>query len=255
MARRLSLTIACPAWFPRPRGDGPYYAHFLVTPAGVPPPTRGWPPPRGWRGRRARGSPAHAGMARRGAQQPPPRPRFPRPRGDGPSAGDQLARRRGVPPPARGWPIGRFGLYFSHKGSPAHAGMARGGCSRSWGRRRFPRPRGDGPRIDGHLVHLLGVPPPTRGWPSLRRGPGPGAAGSPAHAGMARPDDPPSHHIWRFPRPRGDGPIPSLGITGELVVPPPTRGWPLAHESHHVGLGGSPAHAGMAPCPGRSAPG
>jgi len=73
-----------PLGFPRPRGDGPLLFTEDQVRAMVPPPTRGWSRPLHGRDRRRRGSPAHAGMVRLRSRRRPGRPRFPRPRGDGP---------------------------------------------------------------------------------------------------------------------------------------------------------------------------
>ena len=49
-------------WFPRPRGDGPYYLQHDGTLPMVSPPTRGWTRQDQRGRRRLRGFPAHAGM-------------------------------------------------------------------------------------------------------------------------------------------------------------------------------------------------
>ncbi len=55
---RLRLT----AWFPRPRGDGPYERDRGQIRDPVPPPTRGWSPVKPVDRAFPAGSPAHAGM-------------------------------------------------------------------------------------------------------------------------------------------------------------------------------------------------
>ena len=148
--------------FPRPRGDGPQVGELVSDTVEVPPPTRGWPQPGSQPTSRAVGSPAHAGMARLRKLSAPPRPRFPRPRGDGPDqvipAGTQVA----VPPPTRGWPWSTSSARASGGGSPAHAGMARRYGRMHDNRNRFPRPRGDGPSLDAYCAAVPLVPPPTR---------------------------------------------------------------------------------------------
>ena len=127
------------------RGDGPLERHPMGGTYEVSPPTRGWtlliaacirqvtgfPATRGWTlallfGEAGRfGFPAHAGM-------------------------DLLARpfRRSLawfPPPTRGWTLLMKHRILPAEGFPAHAGMDRTPTSAATGRRRFPRPRGDGP--------------------------------------------------------------------------------------------------------------
>ena len=193
--------------FPRPRGDGPWRAGDPIALHWVPPPTRGWPPERG--------------LPERGRPE--------------------------VPPPTRGWPLVGLAAYGLRVGSPAHAGMAPCAASSARPAQWFPRPRGDGPLSRAYLSGADLVPPPTRGWP-LKTGPmGHFQRGSPAHAGMA-----PRNTSWpslpvRFPRPRGDGPYDDISLAGIQTVPPPTRGWPLCKHVGARSIGGSPAHAGMAP--------
>ena len=49
-------------WFPRPRGDGPYYEGRGATVQEVPPPARGWSPDHPAVHMEVAGSPARAGM-------------------------------------------------------------------------------------------------------------------------------------------------------------------------------------------------
>ena len=101
----------------------------------------------------------------------PPRPprhenqhRFPRPRGDGVSRTATRALLRPVPPPARGWSrLGR-GEPGHADGSPARAGMVPRRETSGALRRRFPRPRGDGPHGGANRQVIETVPPPARGW-------------------------------------------------------------------------------------------
>ena len=190
------------------------------------------------------------------------RPRFPRPRGDGPP----FCRKRE--------------LTVTPHGFPAHAGMDHwllgqrpripGGVvsppTRGWTvntrfeivepESRFPRPRGDGPvqtrcaetrhYAAGFPAHagmdlcprhlpaircILTVSPPTRGWTLAEMGHQPegGTGVSPPTRGWTRTA------TWLegrpgtsgFPRPRGDGPStnPAPRAALEDRVSPPTRGW------------------------------
>ncbi len=110
--------------FPRPRGDGPAMRLSGPTSVRVSPPTRGWPAPLRFAARHPSGFPAHAGMARCPRLLRSNRFRFPRPRGDGPSAPSALASSSLVSPPTRGWPLHRLRRPTGRRGFPAHAGMA-----------------------------------------------------------------------------------------------------------------------------------
>ena len=157
----------------------------IIELAPVPPPARGWPRVLRLGDRRRVGSPARAGMAPARMKAPCSCVRFPRPRGDGPHCTIKPVLVPRVPPPARGWPRRGSAIHDQAEGSPARAGMA---PCKSWStasKPRFPRPRGDGPRISaGNVVTAL-VPPPARGWPREGAHGRLRADGSPARAGMA----------------------------------------------------------------------
>ncbi len=156
-----------PAWFPRPRGDGPWIKSMHVFRCGVPPPTRGWSRSGGGVRARNQGSPAHAGMVPRSKRRLARVARFPRPRGDGPFIQSVEYRPRMVPPPTRGWSPVKFARPDCVNGSPAHAGMVPPHPARAPRHRRFPRPRGDGPVAAAAGDAAAAVPPPTRGWSRL----------------------------------------------------------------------------------------
>ncbi len=183
-----------------------------------------------------RGSPAHAGMAPPLIMSFTAGLRFPRTRGDGPALAllrwpltlvpphtrgwppkclPRLATRtrssKAVPPHTRGWPRAGFAAARLLRGSPAHAGMAPKPRSCSTNRKRFPRTRGDGPKV---YISAVGNG---------------------------------SFTIARFPRTRGDGPAGEVRPFQPISVPPHTRGWPLVDRLPGVTWDGSPAHAGMAP--------
>ena len=131
--------------FPRPRGDGPWPLGSKADTASVPPPTRGWTQQGQEDGPGGHGSPAHAGMDPTFPESSTKAWRFPRPRGDGPAGTTEILKKQTVPPPTRGWTRADPGGKRRHHGSPAHAGMDPSSTPSCRPRRRFPRPRGDGP--------------------------------------------------------------------------------------------------------------
>ena len=131
--------------FPRPRGDGPGLSR--ETPAGirVSPPTRGWTRFTERIQEQERGFPAHAGMDPSTLPSSNTGARFPRPRGDGPPAGDSRCVHRVVSPPTRGWTSDQQSIWTRSAGFPAHAGMDPTRTASGYPPTGFPRPRGDGP--------------------------------------------------------------------------------------------------------------
>ena len=110
-------------WFPRPRGDGPLAFWIRLVWMEVSPPTRGWTQPRRRIMDRLRGFPAHAGMDPPSREPRAPTPRFPRPRGDGPTLHQVVEPSERVSPPTRGWTSGDWEDLRDAAGFPAHAGM------------------------------------------------------------------------------------------------------------------------------------
>ena len=78
-------------------------------------------------------------------KRPRPEWRFPRTRGDGPSADEGYVLRVGFPPHSRGWTLVMDKAEDGEPVSPALAGMDPLGAGRGWAQYRFPRTRGDGP--------------------------------------------------------------------------------------------------------------
>ena len=233
--------------FPRPRGDGPGNPRLEKAKQSVSPPTRGWTPVAAPAGPDARGFPAHAGMDRRPAPASRPGSGFPRPRGDGPVKSYLPSSDAAVSPPTRGWTSGSRRRSDVRTGFPAHAGMDRsaGGCTTT--PTRFPRPRGDGPHGRRRSPVRMPVSPPTRGWTPCRQRFLPHSRGFPAHAGMDPGSTICATARTGFPRPRGDGPLPSDYFTTLPVVSPPTRGWTPGMGRSRWIRDGFPAHAGMDP--------
>ncbi len=164
MVPSLPIVRVTGSGFPRPRGDGPERLGRRVDRQGVPPPTRGWSVNKSFKARFLLGSPAHAGMVPLTPIVPMKMERFPRPRGDGPATPASARFLSAVPPPTRGWSRYMGKLDMDCVGSPAHAGMVPS-CHREFlAPKRFPRPRGDGPKNSRVGPGGLKVPPPTRGW-------------------------------------------------------------------------------------------
>ena len=89
--------------FPRTRGDGPNQEVEVAYMGVVPPHPRGWSPIQPIGARDNEGSPAPAGMVPGSRLPRPPWGRFPRTRGDGPSAPLTSFAPAPVPPHPRGW--------------------------------------------------------------------------------------------------------------------------------------------------------
>ncbi len=145
MARDHEFCVWLRECFPRPRGDGPTGKEVIDGAAEFSPPTRGWPGS-GIEVREVQSVfPAHAGMARRIERGLRDLFGFPRPRGDGPKKLDAGAMPEKFSPPTRGWPAWQEWQQYRQGVFPAHAGMAREAMRPMPRKRRFPRPRGDGP--------------------------------------------------------------------------------------------------------------
>ncbi len=237
--------------FPRVRGDGPYTTPTIVPLRVVPPRPRGWSRASDNKPASAEGSPASAGMV------PAMSPRirdptgFPRVRGDGPRSPEQLECLRKVPPRPRGWSPKPPELVKSRRGSPASAGMVPLSTKAVYWPVRFPRVRGDGPRVSARPSKTRLVPPRPRGWSLFTRQRHNDGAGSPASAGMVPLCRARNVAAHGFPRVRGDGPRRCCVDIVRHPVPPRPRGWSRAGGGRRRLHAGSPASAGMVPpwCP------
>ena len=194
--------------FPRPRGDGPAAGVADASSGRVSPPTRGWTSERSAHRHPRSGFPAHAGMDPRSRSSRSPSRWFPRPRGDGPKTEVVDALAELVSPPTRGWTPVALIAPQQPFGFPAHAGMDPLPDGEEGRTPRFPRPRGDGPSRRNAATPRPPVSLPTRGWTLIEHAPAGGNAGFPAHAGMDRLPRDDGVLVNRFPRPRGDGPLP-----------------------------------------------
>ncbi len=186
MARLFLHFLHFAGCFPRPRGDGPDARFANAAVVEFSPPTRGWPDFPAHGGRDYGVFPAHAGMARASLGNHCRTKCFPRPRGDGPNTLTKPAHTSKFSPPTRGWPVRLAPHWPRRRVFPAHAGMARNAEPQNRKNHCFPRPRGDGPRIQQRRVHRFLFSPPTRGWPVVPVVHGASPDVFPAHAGMAR---------------------------------------------------------------------
>ena len=116
-------------------------------------------------------------------------------------------------------------------------------------RTRLPRMRGDGPLTADGWRDLKTAPPHARGWSRLRVRPHRRLRGSPACAGMVPPSISGGIRSCRLPRMRGDGPRTSVNICDRTLAPPHARRWSHARRLERAAARGSPACAGMVPCP------
>ena len=233
--------------FPRTRGDGPSYGQHCPCHLLVPPHPRGWSQNAASPSATTSGSPAPAGMVPFAAFFQKSSAGFPRTRGDGP----RLKLGRGsalmVPPHPRGWSHATHGLAHRAPGSPAPAGMVPISACATNTTFRFPRTRGDGPCNHGSYHYVALVPPHPRGW-SLVPMPRPHMGrGSPAPAGMVPLSTGSGSRMTRFPRTRGDGPLPITNRPNAQTVPPHPRGWSPSRMADTRLRLGSPAPAGMVP--------
>ncbi len=172
--------------------------------------------------------------------------RFPRPRGDGPETVPSVDGISEFSPPTRGWPDMEPPDCNRRDVFPAHAGMARVLAALNARTSRFPRPRGDGPRLGADPFMVLQFSPPTRGWPVLGGDERGESLVFPAHAGMARRRACSRSPANCFPRPRGDGPWQIWWLNERGGFSPPTRGWPEHSPTLEPTRTVFPAHAGMA---------
>src|SRR5690606_18616675 len=171
-----------------------------------PPHARGWTRRQTCTPRRARLSPARAGM------DPTPTPGpggvcpLPRTRGDGPAVSSASRHISASPPHARGWTCAPLHFRPHTSLSPARAGMDPLKEAPRKSTEALPRTRGDGPLSVVTAPALSFSPPHARGWTRYGVEGAALMALSPARAGMDptyprqdRGQDP-------LPRTRGDGP-------------------------------------------------
>ena len=149
--------------FPRTRGDGPRRSSLSTGSALFPPHARGWTVPEAVADGVLQVSPARAGMDPYRRVRSPHVSRFPRTRGDGPSAPSPSRSATAFPPHARGWTLRTVAESVSNRVSPARAGMDPSRTRSTGARRCFPRTRGDGPEAEARMPRKREFPPHPRG--------------------------------------------------------------------------------------------
>ena len=186
MARTPAPRPTPAARFPHPRGDGPDGGRAADGASRISPPAWGWPAVPVGPLFRLDDFPTRVGMAR-------PRPessclsrRFPHPRGDGPQTRNKSKTTARISPPAWGWPGQQAPDRAADGDFPTRVGMARSLPRLKPIPRRFPHPRGDGPRAYGAFAGELAISPPAWGWPGAGENTCRRREDFPTRVGMAR---------------------------------------------------------------------
>ena len=107
---------------------------------------------------------------------------------------------------------------------PACAGMDRRPSRRRAVRGRFPRVRGDGPRLPRRSLHARPFSPRARGWTVFTDADAAMTHVFPACAGMDRGPGRGRFRTSRFPRVRGDGPGSGTAVVVTVYVFPACAG-------------------------------
>ena len=169
---------------------------------------------------------------------------YPRPRGGTRLRGTLYSRQIGLSPPTRGNPVSVAMPGRADRSIPAHAGEPSASPLPQASASVYPRPRGGTAAVERLAESPLGLSPPTRGNPAIRREQRELVGSIPAHAGE------PPHTRRRlrlcrvYPRPRG-GTLAAVSAQHPRPgLSPPTRG-----NRRAVRAGGGfsrsiPAHAG-----------
>ena len=236
-------------WLPRTRGDRPLSQFLRHPPGQAPPHPRGSTPHDLPPDPRLRGSPAPAGIDPAPTSSPRSATRLPRTRGDRPLSGYYGHPSVAAPPHPRGSTL-RAGEWRPRaRGSPAPAGIDPPTCGRTASRRRLPRTRGDRPPSPVTITGGGLAPPHPRGSTQEADRHDDEGDGSPAPAGI---DPRPARGYAggnRLPRTRGDRPEPRGYGWDANPAPPHPRGSTLDGHVAESRIVGSPAPAGIDPCP------
>ena len=149
--------------FPRARGDVPLRVGGFAYAHGFSPRTRGCSGCQVEMIENPRVFPAHAGMFLRPSATHRDTRRFPRARGDVPVETTRDGKKHLFSPRTRGCSAYSVCAMSSCRVFPAHAGMFRSRAAAQRTIRRFPRARGDVPRVFEGVVGGHGFSPRTRG--------------------------------------------------------------------------------------------
>ena len=169
--------------YPRPRGGTPTKRGKRLVSRGLSPPTRG---NQGGSCRAIyakRSIPAHAGEPAHDSFPEYPRAVYPRPRGGTRYALAWTSTWWGLSPPTRGNLNGNGRTRVVVRSIPAHAGEPEGAAHGHPQPAVYPRPRGGTASLQRSAAHAVGLSPPTRGNPPVRKDHMLYAGSIPAHAG------------------------------------------------------------------------
>ena len=231
--------------FPRRRGDAPSNSPSAPTSSAFPPQARGCTLVDLDPDERREVSPAGAGMHLPPATSCGHHTGFPRRRGDAPIVPLDWWWDGEFPPQARGCTAGPPETAAARPVSPAGAGMHPRPRASSRAAPRFPRRRGDAPRLFLTTVWKAQFPPQARGCTSRYRVKRRPPVVSPAGAGMHPIQRTPRTQDAGFPRRRGDAPHLLRFVLRESAFPPQARGCTHRLHRHPQHRGVSPAGAGM----------
>ncbi len=227
MVRRFERTHAASFGFPHPRGDGPPSSgHVIVAfqfslprgdgPAALiddadkrefSPPAWGWSAACGAGLRSGDVFPTRVGMVRSSGPLPYCFIRFPHPRGDGPRLVHLGPRTVMFSPPAWGWSANSDFKGHGMPVFPTRVGMVRVKGAQCSHILCFPHPRGDGPTCSMAALRLASFSPPAGGWSAHCVSRPERGCVFPTRVGMVRRILRRRWNGYRFPHPRGDGPL------------------------------------------------
>jgi len=149
--------------YPRGRGDHPTANEFSKDITGLPPRARGSPRPGRAAPPRPRPTPAGAGITLEAPCANTMMAAYPRGRGDHREETRRALLIAGLPPRARGSPLGVEEHVLLVRPTPAGAGITAGSSANSLSSAAYPRGRGDHPGLRTRRVHASGLPPRARG--------------------------------------------------------------------------------------------
>ncbi len=231
--------------YPRVSGDRPVPRRLAAERELVPPRQRGSAVSSKSLARSFPGTPASAGI---GPAIPLVQLRlsgYPRVSGDRPQEHSPPPRSTEVPPRQRGSaPRPRLGKSL-RPGTPASAGIGRGGITAPDSYFWYPRVSGDRPIPMDEGLGSTAVPPRQRGSASSSKAEGEEAGGTPASAGIGPFGAPASRTLLGYPRVSGDRPPRHPADPRVGLVPPRQRGSAPGRTPLEKASFGTPASAGI----------